>query len=80
MTIILVNEAGELVFIYKDAMRPLIEEGEATIRRASHVEPTPDGKWTADLTPVSGPILGSFALRDEALREEIRWLEEHHLM
>ncbi|MFO0871279.1 MAG: hypothetical protein U0935_20335 [Pirellulales bacterium] len=25
--------------------------GRLSIRRGSHVEPTPDGQWTADLTP-----------------------------
>ncbi|RLS59370.1 MAG: transcriptional regulator [Planctomycetota bacterium] len=34
--------------------------GRLSIRRGSHVEPTPDGQWTADLAPVNGPLLGPF--------------------
>ena len=49
--------------------------GEADIRRASHVEPTPSGKWTADLRPISGPVLGPFDSRSVALAAELAWLE-----
>jgi hypothetical protein len=38
------------------------------ISRGSHVKPTPDGQWTADLSPVSGPILGPFPIRSLALK------------
>ena len=54
--------------------------GKLSIARGSHVEPTPDGQWTADLSPVSGPILGPFRSRSEALTAERRWLEEHWLI
>ena len=30
--------------------------GQLTIRRASHVEPDEWGRWTADLTPIAGPL------------------------
>ena len=53
--------------------------GRPVIRRASHVEPTPDGRWTADLSPVAGPNLGPFATRSQALEAEGRWLERHWL-
>ncbi|PQO38871.1 hypothetical protein C5Y96_03085 [Blastopirellula marina] len=53
--------------------------GKLAIARGSHVEPTIDGQWTADLGPVNGPILGPFSNRSEALNAERNWLEEHWL-
>lgn len=53
--------------------------GELATRRASNVEPTPDGRWTADLSPVSGPVLPSTATRKESLDAEADWLREHRL-
>lgn len=55
------------------------ELGELSIARASHVEPTLDGRWTADMGPVSGPVLGPFDTRAEALAEEVAWLKENRL-
>ena len=51
------------------------ELGRVSIRRASHVEPTMNGDWQADLAPVEGPVLGPFPRRSEALTAERRWLE-----
>lgn len=48
--------------------------GRLSIRRASHVEPDGQGCWVADLTPISGPVLGPFSLRSQALNEERAWL------
>ena len=53
--------------------------GRLSIRRGSHVEPTPDGQWTADLAPVQGPLLGPFPTRTAALNAEVSWLQEHWL-
>jgi hypothetical protein len=53
--------------------------GRPIITRASHVEPDDDGHWIADLTPVSGPILGPFERRGEALLAEQQWLETNWL-
>ncbi|QDV19503.1 hypothetical protein Pan153_41690 [Gimesia panareensis] len=53
--------------------------GTPQIQRGSHVEPTTDGNWTADLSPVSGPLLGPFTRRSEALAAEVAWLEQHWL-
>ena len=53
--------------------------GKLSIARGSHVEPTADGQWTADMSPVDGPVLGPFASRSEALAEEQQWLEIHWL-
>ncbi len=68
---------GELRFIYSDDLQPLLELGTPQVRRASHVEPTDDGQWTADMSPVSGPMLGPFTLRCEALAAETTWLGKH---
>ena len=53
--------------------------GKLSIERGSHVEPTMDGQWTADLSPVSGPVLGPFRCRSAALNAERQWLEQHWL-
>lgn len=50
--------------------------GAVEIRRASHVEPTSCGYWTADLSPLGGPNLGPFSTRSEALSAEVAWLGE----
>lgn len=49
--------------------------GPTEIRRASHVEPTPDGRWTADMRPLAGPVLGPFSTRSQALVAEVAWLQ-----
>jgi len=54
--------------------------GRLSIRRGSHVEPTPDGQWTADVAPVQGPLLGPFPTRTAALNAEVTWLQEHWLL
>ncbi len=68
---------GELHFIYADELQPLLELRKPTVQRVSHVEPTDDGRWTADLSPVNGPVLGPFALRGEALAAETTWLSQN---
>ena len=49
--------------------------GQLTISRGSHVEPDEQGQWWADMSPVSGPRLGPFVRRSEALEAEVAWLE-----
>jgi len=72
---------GVLRFIYSDELKNLLEEGKANApKRVSHVEPSlKSGKviWTADLSPVHGPVLGPFDNREEALAAEIKWINEH---
>jgi hypothetical protein len=68
---------GAVCFIYDDGLRGLLALGQATIRRASHVEPTPGGQWTADLAPMDGPVLGPFGTRTAALDAEQAWLAHH---
>lgn len=70
---------GTVRMIYSDDYAPaLAAVGRVEVARASHVEPTPGG-WTADMTPVNGPVLGPFARRDVALAAEVAWLAEHSI-
>ena len=75
---LLVRPDGAARCVYGEAI-DLHALGEPTVTRASHVEPTPDGRWTADLSPVGGPALGPFARRSEALAAEAAWLDRHWL-
>ena len=73
---VVIGTTGAVRFVYKDELSGLLDEGEATVRRASHVEHS-SGGWFADLGPVGGPILGPYKLRQDALAAEVAWLEEH---
>ena len=53
--------------------------GKLAIARGSHVEPTADGQWAADMSPVTGPVLGPYHRRSDALKAERQWLERHWL-
>jgi hypothetical protein len=75
---LVVRSDGTVEYLYDDAL-DLVCLGRLTIARASHVEPNAAGQWTADLTPVDGPILGPFRTRTQALHAERIWLEEHRL-
>ena len=75
MNDVIINPDGEIEFIYDDALAPLSALGTMQVKRASHVEPAGPGcSWTADMLPIGGPVLGPFATRAEALREETDWL------
>jgi len=67
---------GRLVYVYDDSLQFLQSLGEVTVKRASHVEPDGTG-WTADMAPVAGPVLGTWATRAEALRAEMEYLTDH---
>ena len=69
-----INSSGKVTLIYSDEMADLLSEGQATIRRASYVEPDRRGGWTADMNPSGGPKLGPCSLRSIALWHEINWL------
>jgi hypothetical protein len=75
---LLVKPDGTVRAIYDEAI-DLAVLGRPTIIRASHVEPSQEGRWTADLSPVGGPVLGPFGRRGEALEAEHDWLERHWL-
>jgi hypothetical protein len=76
----------QLVIMLGGAVRAIYSEtihlavlGSPVIRRASYVEPTADGQWTADLRLVDGPVLGPFPRRSDALAAEQAWLEDNLL-
>lgn len=75
---LVVSASGIVRCIYGEAI-DLAAIGEVNITRASHVEPTHDGNWLADLSPVDGPVLGPFPIRSDALAAESAWLSEHWL-
>ena len=76
---LVVDPRGTVRAIYSEEI-DLSAIGTPHITRASHVEPTPDGRWTADMRPMIGPVLGPFAVRSEALAAEHAWLREHWLL
>ena len=75
---LLIEPSGNCRFVYSEAI-DVRQIGEASIRRGSHVEPTADGQWTADLSPVNGPSLGPFSTRSDALDAEVAWLLKNWL-
>jgi hypothetical protein len=77
MTLV-VDPAGNVRAVYDEAL-DLAALGPLRITRASRVEPDDTGRWAADLSPVGGPVLGTFARRSEALAAESAWLEAHRL-
>jgi hypothetical protein len=76
---LVVSPQGLVRAVYDEAI-DLASLGRLSIRRASHVEPDAEGRWFAELAPVSGPRLGPFALRSQALAAEAAWLATHWLV
>ena len=76
---LLIEPCGDIRCVYDETI-DLAVLGSLTIARGSHVEPTPDGRWTADLAPAFGPVLGPFSNRSAALAAERDWLLEHWLV
>jgi len=72
------NEDGTADTLYTEEIN-LKSLGDLHMKRASHVEPTEDGMWTADMSPVNGPILGPFETRTIALQTEVEWLKKNIL-
>lgn len=77
MTLVIAPD-GSARTLYSETI-DLAALGTLAITRASSVEPGADGRWTADLGPVRGPVLGPFRRRSEALAAEVAWLEAHRL-
>ena len=75
---LLITSGGGVRCVYSEEVH-LHELGRLSIQRGSHVEPTSDGQWTGDLSPVNGPVLGPFATRTAALSAEEAWLLENWL-
>lgn len=64
-----------------DYLRDLSPDGAITTRRASDVEPAPDGRWSVRfrrwVCALGAPrSFGGFRLRRDALEAEVRQLEE----
>lgn len=76
---IVVTRSGEVRCVYDEAL-DLKALGRLNIHRGSYVEPDKCGRWTADLTPVGGPVLGPFEHRSSALAAEVAWLRAHWLV
>lgn len=76
---LLVTPTGRIRCVYGEDVN-LHQLGRLSIQRGSHVEPTADGRWTADLSPVDGPVLGPFTSRADALTAEQTWLLKHWLV
>lgn len=75
--LLIVRPDGTIQTIYNDCLKPVLEQGTVSIKRASHVEPDHNGEWVADMSPVNGPQLGPFPLRQTALEAEVRWLYQN---
>ena len=75
---LIIDGVGGVRCIYDEAIN-LAALGSLTIVRASHVEPDDSGAWWADMAPVSGPKLGPFEKRSDALAAEGQWLHAHVL-
>ena len=76
---LLVEPTGRVRAIYAEQL-DLAALGRPEISRASHVEAGTDGRWSADLRPVGGPVLGPFDRRSDALEAELAWLEANWLV
>ena len=75
---LVINSTGDIRCVYGEEVN-LSELGRLSIQRGSHVEPTADGQWTADMSPVQGPQLGPFDCRTQALEAEVAWLNQYWL-
>ena len=75
---LIITPSGCVRCVYGETIN-LHSLGTPDIRRGSHVEPTDDGQWTADMSPVDGPMLGPFVARSSALHAETAWLDRHWL-
>jgi hypothetical protein len=70
-----ITRTGQVCCLYGEDL-DLRAVGSLTIRRASRVEPTDGGGWTAELSPIGGPTLGPYSQRSQALAAEARWIED----
>jgi hypothetical protein len=80
----LVVRHGTIRAIYDDELTALFDGADVKIERASHVEPYTVGPeldrlqgWSADLSPVGGPLLANFPTRQAALDAEAYWLNQN---
>ena len=76
---LIIDDVGTIRCLYGEEI-DLSSLGGMTIVRGSHVEPDENGQWFADMSPVSGPTLGPFRCRSQALEAEAQWLETNRLV
>jgi len=76
---LVIDPSGGVRAVYDETI-DLSTLGVPVITRGSHVEPDEQGRWIADLSPVSGPKIGPFPVRSEALAAERAWLEANWLV
>ena len=76
---LIVESTGTVRCVYSETLA-LRLFGRLSIERASNVEPNDQGEWIADLSPVSGPMIGPFQNRTDAIEAEVQWLREHWLI
>ena len=75
---IFIRPNGTINCIYTDDIRFLISSAQqVNIRRVSNVEPTTDGQWVADMSPIDGPESPAFDRRADALTWEKDWIENY---
>jgi hypothetical protein len=56
---LLIDENGDVHYVYDDILADVFEDESKTTTRASHVEPHPTKPgWIADMRPSGGPVLG----------------------
>jgi hypothetical protein len=61
---IYVGPDGDFRAVYSDALAEVLAGTPHATRRASHVEPM-GGGWTADMSPVGGPVLYANGTSDD---------------
>lgn len=77
---IMIAPDGTIAFIHNDSVTEQLRQvGDVSIKRASNVEPTENGQWNVDMTPVGGPerLPETFDRRSDALASEVQYLKEH---
>ncbi len=80
---VVIRPDGLIQFIHAEGLEFLQKAGTCEIRRVSHVEPVRhitencNIGWSADMSPVGGPVLGPFRLRSQALAAELKWLQNN---
>jgi hypothetical protein len=76
---LVIDPCGQTRCLYHEAI-DLSALGLLSISRASYVEPDELGQWTADLSPLGGPVLGPFLARSGALAAEESWIRQYWLL
>lgn len=79
---VVIEPDGGVAFVYSDELyEALAGAFDLTTRRAGRVEPTVDGAWAVDVSPVTGsasPVeIGVFARRGDALAAEAEWVRNY---